>query len=248
MADATAFLKPDWPAPPNVRAAMTTREGGCSTGPYASLNLGQRCGDDAVAVTRNRARLMRALGLPREPQWLDQVHGCTVLQAPFDGSAEADGIWTQAPLTPCAVMTADCLPVLFCDVGGEVVAAAHAGWRGLAGGVLEAAVAALPVPPSTLLAWLGPAIGSTAFEVGPEVRAAFIERHAAARAAFTPGRRPDSFMADLYALARLRLADAGVVWVGGGDCCTHTESQRFFSYRRDGVTGRMAAMVWLDGS
>ena len=242
------FLQPEWPAPHNVHAAVTTRVGGYSRAPYDSLNLGRHCGDDPAAVVRNRQKVMQALALSVEPQWLNQAHGSTVLRAPLTGSDEADGIWTQALQTPCAVMMADCLPVLFCDIHGRTVAAAHAGWRGLAGGVLESTVAAMPAAPQDLLAWLGPAIGPSVFEVGAEVRTAFVQQQVAAEAAFSPGRRADSYMADLCALARLRLASAGVTRVSGGGRCTYTEADRFFSYRRDGATGRMAALVWLSAS
>lgn len=243
------FLWPDWPAPPNVRAAVSTRLGGCSQGAYASLNLGGHCGDDPAAVAANRRSVVDALALPQPPRWLRQEHGCNVVHAAVparvEDDVEADGIWSDRPGTVCAVMTADCLPVLFCDGEGAVVAAAHAGWRGLAAGILEATVAALPVSPPQLLAWLGPAIGPDAFEVGAEVRAAFVGRQPEARLAFSRGRRADSFFADLYVLARLRLAAAGVHQVYGGDLCTHTDAQRFFSYRRDGACGRMASMIWL---
>lgn len=243
------FLWPDWPAPPSVRAAASTRLGGCSQGAFASLNLGEHCGDDLAAVTLNRRAVVDALALSLPPRWLRQVHGCQVVHAAaparVKGDVEADGIWSDSPGSVCAVMTADCLPVLFCDVEGAVVAAAHAGWRGLAAGILEATIAALPVSPRQLLTWLGPAIGPAAFEVGAEVRAAFVDRQPETRSAFSRGHRVDSFFANLYTLARLRLAAAGVRQVYGGDLCTHTDAQRFFSYRRDGITGRMASMIWL---
>lgn len=250
MAEAPGFLFPDWPAPARVRAAFTTRRGGCSGAPYASLNLGLHCGDDVAAVTTNRARVAAALGLPAAPAWLQQVHGCGVVSADAvadDAEApRADAAWTDRRGRPCVVMVADCLPVLLCDVDGTVVAAAHAGWRGLAAGVLEAAVAALPVPASRLLAWLGPAIGPGHFEVGPEVRAAFVARDAAAVAAFRPGRRAGAAYADLFLLARQRLAAVGVTRIFGGGICTYADDERFYSYRRDGVCGRMAALIWLD--
>ncbi len=245
VAGEPVFLQPDWPAPPSVSAAVSTRLGGYSQGAYNSLNLGEHCGDDPVAVAANRRCVVDALALPTAPGWLRQVHGNRVVRAPTSGDAEADGIWSDTSGQVCAAMTADCLPVLFCNVEGTVVAAAHAGWRGLADGILEATVSALPVPPQQLLAWLGPAIGPEAFEVGAEVRAAFVDRHPQAQAAFRTGRRADSFFADLYALARLRLAGAGVHQVYGGGLCTYSDTLRFFSYRRDGVTGRMASMIWL---
>lgn len=262
-------LIPDWPAPPNVRALSTTRAGGVSGGAYASLNLGDHVGDDAAAVAANRQRL--ASVLPESPQWLTQVHGCTVAVLDAAGGArvagggfgdsaaarvEADAVMTMARGRVCGVLTADCLPVLFCDRRGSRVAAAHAGWRGLAAGVLERAVAALGVPPGELIAWMGPAIGPRAFEVGDEVRAAFVAVDAAAATLFVPSPRPPvagqppvvRWLADLPGLARRRLHAAGVVAVHGGQWCTFTDAARFFSYRRDGACGRMATLVWLDGA
>jgi YfiH family protein len=254
-------FKPQWPAPPRVAARQTLRGGGCSPAPWASLNLGDHVGDAPERVAANRARL-RAL-LPSEPRWLRQVHGVNVVDAAASQDApEADAAFTRQPGTVCAVMTADCLPVLFCDRAGSIVAAAHAGWRGLAAGVLEATVAAMATPPDQLLAWLGPAIGPRHFEVGGEVRAAFIERDPAAAAAFQPsetavkvlrplperrqkaGESADKWLANLYTLARQRLAAIGVSAIFGGEYCTVGE-ERFFSYRRDGVTGRMATLIWL---
>jgi len=237
------MILPDWPAPPGVRAAMTLRTGGASGGPYASLNLGDHVGDDPGAVAENRRRLREALSLPTEPLWLEQVHGTDV--ARFGGSTRprADAAVALEPGQVCAVMVADCLPVLLADRARTCVAAAHAGWRGLAAGVLEATVAALPVDPARLVAWLGPAIGPEAFEVGPEVRAAFLAVDPAAEVAFWPG-TGDRWLADVYTLARQRLARAGVSEVYGGGWCTVSDPGRFFSYRRDGVTGRMAALVW----
>jgi YfiH family protein len=239
------LIIPDWPAPARVRAVCTTRDGGVSVAPYASLNLGDHVGDDPVAVSENRSRLRRELRLEEDPCWLSQVHGtCTVDAATVAGRCEADASFAIEPGRVCAVLTADCLPVLFCDRAGTRVAAAHAGWRGLAGGVLEEAVARLDVPPGELLAWLGPAIGPDAFEVGAEVREAFVTHEAAAAEAFrpSPGGR---WMADLYALARLRLARVGLTAVYGGNLCTWSDPRRFYSYRRDGRTGRQASLVWL---
>ncbi len=240
-----AWIRPDWSAPANVHAFTTTRQGGVSAGPWQGLNLGARCGDLASAVDRNRLRLCRAL--PGAPGWVHQVHGVAVAALPAGQDGTADASWTAAEDTVCAILTADCLPVLFCDVGGSCVAAAHAGWRGLLEGVLEATVAALPVPPAQVLAWLGPAIGQAAFEVGPEVRDAFVGRDAAASAAFVPG-CGDRWQADLYALARQRLAHLGLLQVSGGGWCTFSDPARFYSYRRDGVTGRMATVVWRTGA
>lgn len=239
------FVHPEWPAPPVVHAAVTTRLGGVSVGPFASLNLGAFCGDDPIAVSNNRCRTAVALNLPTPPCWLTQVHGCQVVHLPRFDAPQADAAWTDRRDTVCAILTADCLPVLLCDRSGSIVAAVHAGWRGLAQGVLEAAIRAMPVRTAELLAWLGPAIGPQSFEVGREVRSLFVERQAEAASAFVPvPRRPGIFLADLYALARLRLATAGVFAVFGGDFCTFSNVQSFYSYRRDGRTGRMASMIW----
>jgi YfiH family protein len=237
-----APIRPDWPAPPQVHALSTTRQGGVSTGAFAGLNLGEHCGDQADAVARNRARL-RAW-LPAEPGWVRQVHGIRVLELPAAAGAEADAVWTATPGVVCAVLTADCLPVLFCDRAGTRVAAAHAGWRGLAAGVLEATVAALAVPADQLHVWLGPAIGQAAFEVGPEVRAAFIARDPRAIEAFRPG-RADRWHADLDRLARQRLGAIGIRSIHGGGRCTWSDAAAFYSFRRDGRTGRMANLVWI---
>lgn len=239
------FIYPDWPAPSQVQAAVTTRAGGFSRGPYNALNLADHVGDDAHAVRRNRALLRQTLDLPAEPLWLRQVHGIEVVdaaQAP--AGATADASFTDRPSVVCAVLTADCLPVFLCDAQGTRVALIHAGWRGLAAGVVENGVGALKRPPAQLLAWLGPAIGARAFEVGPEVRAQFVDQDAQAAAAFVPGRN-DRWYADLYALARRRLQRLGVEQVYGGRLCTVRERDRFFSYRRDGVCGRMASLVWI---
>ena len=238
------WIVPDWPAPPNVCALMTTRNGGFSTGECRSMNLGVR-GDDPLAGVRNQALLREVCGT--EPLWLSQTHGTRVVAVDrAQPLADGDAAFATEPGRAAAVRIADCLPVLFCDRRGTRVAAAHAGWRGLAAGVLEAAVAAMHAPAAEIIAWLGPAIGPAAFEVGDEVRAAFVARDAAAGAAFAayPG-RPGKWLADLYALATMRLRDAGVVSVHGGGYCTATDAARFFSYRRDKSTGRMAALVWL---
>lgn len=237
------FLVPEWPAPARVRAVQTTRGGGVSTGPYASLNLGSHVGDDAGAVAYNR-RLLESR-LPARPRWLNQVHGTAVVDAAIvaDG-ATADAVLATCSATVCAVMTADCLPVLFCSDDGTAVAAAHAGWRGLAAGILEQTVSAMPVTGERLLAWLGPAIGPTAFEVGDEVRQEFLAKAPEAATAFV-AQASGKWLADIYALARQRLAAAGVTRVYGGEWCTVNDGSRFFSYRRDGVTGRMATLIWL---
>ncbi|WJW74922.1 peptidoglycan editing factor PgeF [Thiohalobacter sp. IOR34] len=244
--DETAdWLIPDWPAPAVVRALTTTRAGGVSRPPYDSLNLADHVGDDPAAVAANRERLRTRLGLPAEPVWLRQVHGTGIVDAArLSGTAGADGSTTAQPGVVCAVLTADCLPLLLCDRAGRRVAAVHAGWRGLAGGVIEAALDAMDRPGSELLAWLGPAIGPRAFAVGDEVRAAFVAADPAAATAFH--REAGGWRADLYALARQRLAARGVRAVYGGHWCTHEDRARFYSYRRDGDTGRMASLIWLE--
>jgi polyphenol oxidase len=239
------FILPDWPAPANVRAAVTTRTGGVSRAPYDSFNLATHVGDDPAAVRENRTHLHAALALPAEPVWLKQVHGVAVADATRAGTEpEADGAFAAQPGVVCAVLTADCLPVLLCNRAGTRVAALHAGWRGLAGGVIEAGVKALGVPSGDLLAWLGPAIGPASFEVGPEVHATFVQHYAQAAQAFRAA-RDGKYLADIYLLARLRLQRLGVAAVYGGGFCTVTERARFFSYRRDGATGRMASLIWL---
>lgn len=260
------FIVPEWPAPSNVRALSTTRRGGISLPPYGAtaklpggLNLGTHVGDLPEHVAENRLRLQAHL--PHVPLWLDQVHGCSVVTVPVDGSVpSADASITAQPQAVCAIMTADCLPVLLCDRAGTVVGAAHAGWRGLRAGVLEQTLErmrshAREGDATEWLAWLGPAIGPTAFEVGSEVRDAFLaaareNERAATSAAFQPhrdaaARRAGKYLADLYALARIRLARAGCVAVSGGTRCTYTEADVFYSYRRDLRTGRMASLVWL---
>ncbi len=240
------WLHADWPAPPRVRALVTTRRGGVSRPPFDGLNLADHVGDAPAAVAMNRALLRAALDLPSEPVWLEQVHGNRVvdLDAEHLPRPRGDAAVTRTPGRVCAVLTADCLPVCFCRRDGAAVAVAHAGWRGLAAGVLEATVAALGGDGSALLAWLGPAIGPRAFVVGPEVRACFLHRDPGAAACFLP--HQDRWRADLYALAQRRLAALGVQVYGGG-LCTVSDG-RFFSYRRDGETGRMAALIWMTPS
>lgn len=241
----TAVQVPDWPAPPQVRALFTTRLGGVSVAPYDSFNLGSHVGDDPRHVDENRRRLRELL--PAEPLWLEQVHGTAVARGPAAGGVPcADAAVSRRPGEVCVVLTADCLPVLFCDAQGSTVAAAHAGWRGLAAGVLENTLAAMQVPPAQVLAWLGPAIGPQRFEVGEEVREVFVAGDPAASAAFAAGAASGKWLADLYALARLRLRRAGVASIHGGDACTAGESERFFSFRRDGRTGRQASLVWIE--
>ncbi|VVP00614.1 Polyphenol oxidase [Pseudomonas fluorescens] len=236
------WLTPDWPAPASVRACVTTREGGVSEAPFDSLNLGDHVDDRPEAVAENRRRLTDHFSI--KPAWLQQVHGIAVALADPGLVATADASWTATPGIACAAMTADCLPALFCNRAGTRVAAAHAGWRGLAAGVLEATLDTLDVPAEDVLVWLGPAIGPKAFEVGPEVREIFINQLPEAAEAFVPSDNAGKFMADIYMLARLRLAERGVTAVYGGGFCTVTDP-RFFSYRRASRTGRFASLVWL---
>jgi len=236
------WIVPDWPAPPRVKALITTRNGGVSRGPYASFNLGLHTGDDSAAVHVNRAALQSVL--PQPPRWLAQQHGTTVVEADDIASPPAaDASVARQVGTVCAILVADCIPVLFTDRAGTMVAAAHAGWRGLAGGVLEETVRRTGVSPADILAYLGPGIGPGAFEVGADVRTAFVDRDPAAVHAFAALGR-NKWLADLYALARGALARAGVSAIHGGGYCTASDPQRFYSYRRDRVTGRMAALIW----
>ncbi|CQJ62018.1 purine nucleoside phosphorylase YfiH [Yersinia rohdei] len=239
------LIFPDWPIPAGVKACSTTRHGGISEFPYDSLNLGTHVGDIAANVVANRQCLVEQAGLPQMPVWLEQVHGTRVLH--LDGAAisdlQADAVYSRVAGQVCAVMTADCLPVLFCSLAGDEVAAAHAGWRGLCAGVLEQTLAQFTAAPSSIIAWLGPAIGPHQFEVGEEVKQAFINIDAQSAAAFTPF--GTQYLADIYLLARLRLQALGIHAIYGGDRCTVSEKQQFFSYRRDGITGRMASLVWL---
>ena len=244
MLNDTDLIFPDWPAPANVKALQTSRAGGESVVPYASLNLGDRVGDDPLSVAANRQALNRFV--PTEPLWLKQVHGIKVVDAATASCLpEADAAYAGVTHAVCTVMTADCLPVLLCDEAGSVVGAAHAGWRGLLGGVIEATITAMQTPPDRLMAWLGPAIGPQAFEVGAEVRDAFVAHNPQAAQAFIP-KPNDKWLADIYLLAKQRLHKMGVDRIYGGDFCTYTDQSRFFSYRRDGVTGRMASMIWLE--
>jgi polyphenol oxidase len=242
------WISPDWPAPSNVRAVMTTRAGGVSQAPYAGFNLAVHVDDDPAAVAENR-RLLRQW-LPAEPLWLNQVHGIDVACDAGARAPDADaGVAFNADEVR-VVLTADCLPVLFCDEAGAVVAAAHAGWRGLAAGVLESTVSAMRTPPDRILAWLGAAIGPDAFEVGSEVRENFVAQHPLAAIAFRPALpgtldgAPRKWLADLYVLARLRLATIGVTRIYGGGLCTYSDAERFYSYRREMRTGRMASLIW----
>ena len=243
----TRFVAPDWPVPPSVRAAVTTRLlPGASQAPFDAFNLGTRCGDEPAAVAANRAALVDLLGLPSAPLWLRQVHGIDVFDADAGAGIsepEADAAVTHRAGVVLAVLTADCVPVIFCADDGRAVGVAHAGWRGLAAGVLEATVAALRVPPDRLVAWIGPAIGAASYEVGAEVRATFVDADAGAAVAFA-ATRPGHWLCDLPALARRRLGAAGVARVHGGGFDTFADA-RFYSFRRDRETGRFATLAWI---
>lgn len=248
------YLLPQWPAPANVKAIITTRQGGSSIGPYASFNLASHVGDNPDHVALNRHKLIADWKLRESPAWLEQVHSAVVVNLD-DGYSEipiADAAVTTCPERPCVVLTADCLPILLCDIEGQVVGAAHAGWRGLAGGIVRNTVAAMARPGTQLLAYLGPAIGPAAFEVGEEVRDSFMAQAMGADHArtmphcFKPGAGEGKLLADLYGLARLELNQLGVTAVYGGDYCTFADGDRFYSYRRDQVAGRMASVIWLE--
>lgn len=238
------WLQADWPAPPGVHAFTTLRGGGVSTGSFASLNPASHVGDGLLHVLENRRRISEMLQLPNEPVWLEQVHGVRTVQADaVQGLERADAAFTAVKGVVCAVLTADCLPVLLCTQSGTAVAAAHAGWRGLLDGVVESTVAAMPNEP--LYAWLGPAIGPQCFEVGDEVRTAFINKASIFAEAFV-AKDNGKWLADIYRLGRLTLQQLGVYAIYGGEYCTVSDRQRFFSYRRDGQTGRMASLIWLE--
>jgi YfiH family protein len=243
MTQSLDFIQPNWPAPENVKCLSTTRAGGVSIAPYDALNLGVHVADDSDHVQVNRQRLVQYL--PAQPLWLNQVHGTRVIHAcDYSGVCDADASFTNSVDQVCTVMTADCLPVLFCNIQGTQVAAAHAGWRGLLDGVLENTVNEFDQA-DQVMAWLGPAIGPDAFEVGQEVKDAFTAQNSASGVCFKPSNNANKWLADLYSLARLRLLGAGVKQVYGGEFCTFSDDSRFFSYRRDGVTGRMASCIWL---
>jgi YfiH family protein len=245
MSAAVPGFSPDWPAPRNVRAFVTERGTGASS--YGSLNLALHVGDDPQRVAANRKRLREALSLAAEPTWLEQVHGARVLDLDREQIAPADGAVTARAGVVCAVMTADCLPVALCTRDGRRAGVAHAGWRGLKAGVLPAAVRALGAHPEQVMAWLGPAIGPAAYEVGDDVRSAFVASDPAVERAFAPNAR-GRWQADLYALARNSLRGAGVEAIHGGGFCTFREAGRFFSHRREAPCGRMATLVWLEPS
>lgn len=246
-------ITPDWPAPTNVRAFITTRAGGESLPPYAGNNLGLHVGDNPAHVAANRAQLSVELGLQNNPQWLEQIHGVKVVNAKSDGAVRtADGSYTNQSAQPCLVMTADCLPILLCDRQGSEVAALHCGWRSLAKGICARGLQKFAAKPGDILAYLGPAISQPHFEVGVDVLEAFFkvarsQQHAdQIAAAFVSAQRPLHFYADIYALARAELNALGVTAIYGGDYCTYGDEARFYSFRRDKVTGRMASLIWLE--
>lgn len=250
----STFIIPNWPAPANVKAMQTTRNGGISATPYNSLNLGNHVNDNPMHVAHNRQSLSQFL--PSEPVWLNQTHSISVVDAANTSCIpDADASYSNRKNVVCVTMTADCLPVLLCDQAGTVVASIHAGWRGLCDGIIEATISRLLAKPSdlmacNLMAWLGPAIGPNAFEVGSEVRAQFIAKDAKSEHAFTA--KGDKWLCDIYKIARQRLNNIGITQIYGGgidqDFCTYADKENFFSYRRDGVTGRMATLIWLDSS
>jgi polyphenol oxidase len=250
MSDKLNFIIPNWPAPLNVHALQTNRHAGHSHAPFNSLNFGSHVGDNPIHVAQNRQLLSELL--PSEPVWLNQTHSINVVDAAATNCVpDADASFSTQKNVVCVVMTADCLPVLLCDKAGTIVVAVHAGWRGLCDGAVEASIdaacRAAQIIPNDLMAWLGPAIGPNAFEVGSEVRAQFMAKDVKAEAAFKP--HGDKYLADIYQIATQRLNNAGVTQIYGSghdkDCCTFTEKDQFFSYRRDGATGRMATMIWM---
>lgn len=243
------FISPVWAAPPQVKALMTTRLGGVSQGAYTGLNLGLHCGDDEAAAKTNRERLFREAQLPSEPVWLRQTHSTTAILADhYQADDEADASHTQTPRVVCAVMTADCLPLLITNSAGTEVAAIHAGWAGMADGVIESTIRSLSSQPDELLVWFGAAIGPEAFEVGEEVIERFAQHDPQAEKAFVarPG-IPGKWLGDLYQLALHRCLSMGIPEgnVSGGELCTHSDAERFYSYRRDRQTGRMASLIWI---
>ena len=244
------WISPNWPAPPGVRVVTTTRSGGASRPPYASLNLSAGAGDTPAAVALNRARLRSLLGLEHEPCWLEQVHGSVVVRAaPYDRAPRADASIGEAGSPPCAVLTADCLPVVLCDMSGTRIGIAHAGWRGLANEVIVSCADCMDRPGRELLAWLGPAIGPESYEVGSEVRDTCLAAVPGARPAFVPSpARTGRWLADLYAIATCQLESIGVRRIYGGGFCTFGDVSRFFSHRRDGITGRFATLAWIHDS
>jgi hypothetical protein len=250
MANVKHYLTPQWDAPPNIHAAMTLRTGGVSTGEFASLNPATHVNDDVNAVRENRAIIKQMLDLPSEPVWLEQVHSNSVVNLDLpdfknlEGLPIADASFTTQSGLVCAVLTADCLPLAFCSQDGQKIAAVHAGWKGLLAGIITNTVAALET--NELLVWLAPAIGAEKFEVGEEVRDLFIAKNPDFANAFHPHYTPQKWLADIYQLARIELASLGVTQIVGGEFCTVSDPARFYSYRRDNITGRMATLIWKD--
>lgn len=236
------FIEADWTLPTSIHALTTLRGGGFSSGPYASMNPARHVGDDAVSVAGNRRLLRERLGLPTGPFWLQQKHGARVVRAEMGGANVADGSFSAAKGVVCAVMTADCLPVLLCNPDSGMIAAVHAGWRGLLAGVIESAMQSIG---NGGMAWMGPAIGPDAFEVSTEVRDRFLKKSVMFESTFRPG-KGQKWLFDIYAAARSVLSGCGAGQVFGGDYCTYSDSERFFSYRRDGACGRMASLIWRD--
>jgi YfiH family protein len=239
------FIFPHWPAPSNIKAISTTRYGGISLSPYEHLNLGDHVGDEPHVVEQNRQHLVQSAKLPEQPRWLEQVHGTTVVNSQhWHKNTQADAIFSQHTGHVCTVMTADCLPILVCNQQGDTIAAIHAGWRGLAAGIIEKTLQKFSCDTSEIMVWLGPAIGPTQFEIGPEVYELFIANDPNDKEAFKI-KDPQHYLADIYLLARQRLEQYNVHHIYGGDFCTVSEKERFFSYRRDGITGRMASIIWI---
>jgi len=248
MQEQANYICPDWPAPDHIKAYTSTRVNGHSKAPFDSFNLALHVQDDPKTVGKNRQQLVTELALPHEPIWLEQVHGTAVISinSSLKGALTADAAVAHEPNRVCTVLTADCLPVLLCDVDGKAVAAIHAGWRGLLAGVIDATVEALSIPPENILAWLGPAIGPEAFEINEEIRYLYIDRDKNNVSAFH--KRNNSWYGDLYELARINLSRFDITRVSGGNLCTYHDKQQFFSYRRaKGPTGRMATMIWIEG-
>ena len=241
------WLIPNWDAPNNIKAVMTSRQGGFSRAPFDSMNLGDHVDDDLHSVAKNRESLKQKLNLPNDPLWLTQIHGVTIANADQQnqGKVEADASIAHQSGSVCAVMTADCLPVLFCNQQGTAIAAAHAGWRGLHAGILEQTVKALNCPAEEVMAWFGVAIGEEYFEVGDEVREAFVSVQVEAEKAFVPSVNAGKWLADIYLLARLCLQAIGVRKITGGEYCSYKDKERFYSYRREAKTGRMASLIWM---
>jgi len=240
------WIQPNWPAPKNVASISTTRHGGISKGIYSNFNLGAHVDDDELCVKRNRQILREQLGIKHEPNWIDQQHGTNIVQLTTSNNAtyQADATYTTEQDKVCVALTADCLPVLFSDQEGSCVAVAHAGWRGLLKGVLESTLSALPAPNNQILCWLGPAIGPKKFEVGEDLKDLFVSKDQIHGVAFKPS-STGKCLADIYQLAKNILINCGVENIYGGGCCTYSETDRFYSYRRDGNTGRMATMIWI---